>query len=153
MYILVPTWGWAPCPTMRDPACVWPVPPREQLYASLNPTKFCLCGRLRPLQVLSRGSFVAQMEKNLPAMQETQVQSLGWEDHLEKWMVTHYQYSCLGNSMLRGVWQATVHGVSSVRHDNTFIFTFQVLSTLIMFNETMCFLQWEHLELTLFCVH
>ena len=27
---------------------------------------------------------VAQMAKNLPAMQETQVQSLGWEDPLEK---------------------------------------------------------------------
>ena len=27
---------------------------------------------------------VAQLVKNLPAMQETQVQSLGWEDPLEK---------------------------------------------------------------------
>ena len=34
-------------------------------------------------------SLVAQMEKNLPAMQETQVQSLGWEDALEKGMATH----------------------------------------------------------------
>ena len=29
------------------------------------------------------------MVKNLPAMQETQVQSLGWEDPLEKGMATH----------------------------------------------------------------
>ena len=29
------------------------------------------------------------MVKNLPAMQETQVQSLGWEDPLEKGMTTH----------------------------------------------------------------
>ena len=29
------------------------------------------------------------MVKNLPAMQETWVQSLGWEDSLEKGMVTH----------------------------------------------------------------
>ena len=29
------------------------------------------------------------MVKNLPAMQETQVQSLGWEDTLEKGMATH----------------------------------------------------------------
>ena len=29
------------------------------------------------------------MVKNLPAMQVTQVQSLSWEDHLEKEMVTH----------------------------------------------------------------
>ena len=32
---------------------------------------------------------VAQMVKNLPAMQETQVQSLGWEDPLQKEMATH----------------------------------------------------------------
>ena len=32
---------------------------------------------------------MAQMVKNLPAMQETQVPSLGWEDPLEKGMATH----------------------------------------------------------------
>ena len=32
---------------------------------------------------------VAQMVKNPPAMQETQVASLGWEDPLEKGMTTH----------------------------------------------------------------
>ena len=36
-----------------------------------------------------RASSVAQMVKNLSAMQETQVQSLGWEDPLEKEMTTH----------------------------------------------------------------
>ena len=34
-------------------------------------------------------SLVAQMLKRLPTMQETQVQSLGWEDPLEKEMATH----------------------------------------------------------------
>jgi len=34
-------------------------------------------------------SLVAQLVKNLPAMQETRVQSLGWEDPLEKGTVTH----------------------------------------------------------------
>ena len=34
-------------------------------------------------------SLVAQRVKRLPAMQETQVQSLGWEDPLEKEMATH----------------------------------------------------------------
>ena len=34
-------------------------------------------------------SLVAQIVKNLPAMQETQVQSLGWEDPLEKKLATH----------------------------------------------------------------
>ena len=36
-----------------------------------------------------RGSLVAQMVKNLPTVQETQVQSLGWEGPLEKGVVTH----------------------------------------------------------------
>ena len=36
-----------------------------------------------------RASLVAQMLKNLPAMQETWVQFLGWEDPLEKGMATH----------------------------------------------------------------
>ena len=30
-----------------------------------------------------RASLIAQLGKNLPAMQETRVQFLGWEDHLE----------------------------------------------------------------------
>ena len=34
-------------------------------------------------------SLVAQMVKRLPTMQETRVQSLGWEDLLEKEMATH----------------------------------------------------------------
>ena len=32
---------------------------------------------------------MAQMVKNMPAMQETQVQSMGWEDPLEKGLTTH----------------------------------------------------------------
>ena len=41
-----------------------------------------------PLQY-SWASLVAQLVKNLPAMQETWVQSLGWEDPLEKGIATH----------------------------------------------------------------
>ena len=37
----------------------------------------------------TRTSLVAQIVKNLPAMQETQVQSLGCEDPLEKGLSTH----------------------------------------------------------------
>ena len=33
--------------------------------------------------------FVAQLVKNLPAMRETRVRSLGWEDTLEKGKSTH----------------------------------------------------------------
>ena len=41
-----------------------------------------------PLQY-SWASLVAQLVKNLPAMWETWVRSLGWEDPLEKEMATH----------------------------------------------------------------
>ena len=43
----------------------------------------------RYLGGLYRASLEAQMVKNLPAMWETWVQSLGWEDSLEKGMATH----------------------------------------------------------------
>ena len=59
---------------------------------------------------MHRVSLVAQMVKNLPAMQASQVQSLGQEDPLKKGMETHS--SILENSMDRGVWQAIVHGVT-----------------------------------------
>ena len=45
---------------------------------------------LMNLSVGQRGaSMVAQTVKNLPAMMETQVRSLGWEDPLEKGMAAH----------------------------------------------------------------
>ena len=37
-------------------------------------------------------SLVAQLAKNLPAMWETWVQSLGWEDALDKGMATHSSF-------------------------------------------------------------
>ena len=37
---------------------------------------------------IDRASLVAQMVKNLPAVQETWVRCLGWEDPLEKEMAT-----------------------------------------------------------------
>ena len=46
--------------------------------------------------------------KNLPAMQETQARSLGWEDPLEKGMATHPSII----AWIGGAWQATVHGVA-----------------------------------------
>ena len=59
-------------------------------------------------------SLVSQMVKNSPAMWETWIQSLGWEDPLEKGMATHS--SILRKiPMGRDAWQATVHGVSKSR--------------------------------------
>ena len=39
---------------------------------------------------ITRSSLIAQLVKNLPAMKETWVQSLGWDDPLEKEMATHF---------------------------------------------------------------
>ena len=61
---------------------------------------------------LSRASLVAKTVKTLPVMWETQVQSLGWEDPLERGMATPLQYSCLENPMDRGAWRSAVHGVA-----------------------------------------
>jgi len=52
------------------------------------------------------------MVKNLPAVQETWVQSLGWEDPLEKEMATHSSILAWKNLMDRGAWWAAVHGVA-----------------------------------------
>ena len=43
----------------------------------------------KAMRVPKWASLVVQMVKNLPAMQETWVRSLGWEDPLEKGTATH----------------------------------------------------------------
>ena len=50
--------------------------------------------------------------KNLPAMQETQVQSLGQEEPLEKEMAPHFSILAWRIPMDRGAWRATVHEAS-----------------------------------------
>ena len=55
---------------------------------------------------------MAQTVKNLPAMRETLVQPLGWEDPLEEGMATHSGILAFRIPMHVGVWRATVHGVA-----------------------------------------
>ena len=55
---------------------------------------------------------VAQSVKNPPAMWETWVRSLGWEDPLEEGMATHSTSLAWRNPMDRGAWQAVVQGVA-----------------------------------------
>ena len=52
------------------------------------------------------------MVKNLPAMQETWVQSLGLEDPLEEVMATYSSILAWRIPMDRGAWQGIVHGVT-----------------------------------------
>ena len=55
---------------------------------------------------------MAQAVKNPPAVWETWVQSLGWEDPLEEAMATHFSILAWRIPTDRGALQATVHGVA-----------------------------------------
>ena len=67
----------------KEPKAKWLLPGDIRLWETWPSDISCeFCGLLVP-------SLVAQTVKNLPGMQDTQVQSLGQEDHLEKGMATH----------------------------------------------------------------
>ena len=73
--------------------------------------------------ILKMTSLVAQMVKCLRAMQETRVRSLGWEDPLEKEMVTHSstlawkipwteepgRLQSMGSQRVRHNWETSLH--------------------------------------------
>ena len=60
----------------------------------------------------TRASLVAQAVKNPPAMWETWVRSLGWEDPLEEGLATHSIILAWRIPMDRGGWQPTVHSIT-----------------------------------------
>ena len=57
-------------------------------------------------------SQVALVVKNMPAVQETQVRSPGWEDSLEEGVATHSSIFAWRIRMDRGNWQVAVHWVT-----------------------------------------
>ena len=64
------------------------------------------------------------------SVQETWVQSQGQEDPLEKRMATYSSTLDLENSMDRGAWWATVHGIAKSQtrlSDFSFTFTFTLI--------------------------
>ena len=83
---------------------------------------------------------MAQTVKNLPAIWETCVHSLGWDDPLEEGMATHSSVPDLENSTDKGAWWATVHGVTkdldmtehSRLHTATTVYYRQETSTLVL---------------------
>ena len=76
-------------------------------------------------RLLSPVSLVAQLVKNLPSMQETWVQSLGWKDPLEKGKATHSS-----NAAWRIPWTIQSMGSQRVRHKwSTFTFTLLCIHT------------------------
>ena len=58
------------------------------------------------------GGSVAQTVKNPPAVRETRVQSLGWEDPLEERMTMHSSILAWRIPMDRGAWQVAIQGVA-----------------------------------------
>ena len=86
---------WSPLQEQLQPKC--------HLYWSLHLSAYI---------VSLVASFVAQLVKNLPALQETWVRSLGWEDPLEKVKATH-------SSILAWRIPWTVSSTGLQRHDAT----------------------------------
>ena len=69
---------------------------------------------ITPRHLVPRQSYLTTLAS---PMAQTQVQSLGQEDPLEKGMAYPLQYSRLENPMDKGDWRATVHGVERVGHN------------------------------------
>ena len=65
----------------------------------------------------SRASLVAQMVKRLSAMQETRVQSLGWEDPLEKEMAAHSSILAWKIPWIMEPGRLLSMGLQRLRHD------------------------------------
>ena len=65
--------------------------------------------------MLHWASLVVQLVKNPPAVWETWVWSLGWEEPLDKGMATHSSVLAWRILMDKGAWLATVHGVTKSR--------------------------------------
>ena len=79
---------------------------------------------------------VARMVKNILAMWETWVWSLGWEDPLGEGNGYPLQYSCLDNFMDRGTGGLQFMGLQRVGHDwATFTFSYLEETSLILFSE------------------
>ena len=79
------------------------------------------CFAISPLVYLGPHSLmaapVAQLVKNLPAMQQAWVPSPGWEDPLEEGMATHFSILAWRIPTDRRVWRATVMGSQGFGQD------------------------------------
>ena len=85
---------------------------------------------------LCRASQVAQCVKNLPAMQETQIWSLGWDDPLEEEPSTSLQYSYLENPMDKGAWWVTVHRITKSQTRLKWLSITQLFTVFLQFSVT-----------------
>ena len=82
---------------------------------------------------------MAQIVNNLPAVQETWIRSLGWEDTLEAGMATHSCILAWRILMDRRAWWATVHAIAKSQRVR------QQLSNLACLHERIdCFFSFIH---------
>ena len=91
--------------------------PKLMATTDLFTVVFTLLSRAVVL-LLPGTSLVAQMVKSLPAMWETCIRFLSWEDALEKEMVIHSSVLAwrIPRSEEPGAWQVRVHGLQRVGH-------------------------------------
>ena len=85
----------------------WVLPEETRKKACFKSLRYCYFWSWHNLACL-----VAQLVKNPPAMQETWVRSLGWENPLKEGMATHSRILAWRIPMDRRAWQATVHVVA-----------------------------------------
>ena len=83
------------------------------LRACVGGTHTYRCGTGFAMGPAAGASLVAWLVKNPPAVQETQVGPLGWEDSPGEGSGNALQCSSLEKSMDRGAWRATVHEVAN----------------------------------------
>ena len=93
------------------------------------------------------------MVKNLPAVQETQVQSLGWEDPLEKRMATHSSILVQRISGQRSLAGTAVHGVTQSDITEHLSLHFTVIKTLWQWPKDRHIGQWNGTESPVINLH
>ena len=124
---------------------VWPLPKKDKMglapTALKSPTP-CPADKCTWFPFIA--SLVAQMGKNLPIIQETPVQFLGWEDPLEKGMTIHSSILACRIPWTEKPGGLQFMGLHRVGHDwvtNTYIFTF----LLCLYSSQIPLATWEKL--------
>ena len=90
-----------------------PAHPEAGLRACVGGMHTYCCGNGFAVRPAAGASLVAWLVKNPPAVQETQVGPLGWEDSPGEGNGKALQCSSPEKSMDRGAWRATVHEVAN----------------------------------------
>ena len=91
--------------------------PVQQVLKVIVSNRLMVTSLYLPSGHLIRASLVAQMVKSLPAMQETQVRVLGWEDPLKKGMATHSSILAWRIPLIEELGRLQSMGLQRVRND------------------------------------